>query len=313
MKRPKFSGTGVALITPFKSDKSIDFQSLGKIINHVLEGDAHYVVTLGTTGETPTLSKSEKEEIVRFTVQTVAQRVPIVVGIGGNHTEEVVKAIQNFDLQGIDGILSVAPYYNKPNQEGIYQHYKAIGEASPLPVIAYNVPGRTGVNMTAETTLRIAADCPNIVGIKEASGNLIQIMHILKNRPEGFLVISGDDSLTFPMMALGADGAISVAAQVVPIVFAGMVSGMIDPYPFTKECCQEHYELFDLMEALFADGSPAGVKAALSIRGFCENELRLPLVPVNKKVFETIRKHVKAVVKIETKILSVIGPKEFDE
>jgi 4-hydroxy-tetrahydrodipicolinate synthase len=180
MKKHKFSGTGVALVTPFKSDKSVDFQSLGKIINHVIENGVDYVVTLGTTGETPVLLKSEKAEVARFTVQTVAQRVPIVVGIGGNHTEEVVKAIQNFDLQGIDGILSVAPYYNKPNQEGIYRHYKAVGEASPLPVIAYNVPGRTGVNMTAETTLRIAADCPNIIAMKEASGNLVQIMQIIR-------------------------------------------------------------------------------------------------------------------------------------
>ena len=307
MKKHKFSGVGVALITPFKNDKSIDFQSLEKIINHVIEGGVDYVVTLGTTGETPVLSKSEKEEVARFTVQTVAQRVPVVVGIGGNHTEEVIKTIQELDLQGIDGILSVAPYYNKPNQEGIYQHYKAIGEASPLPVIAYNVPGRTGVNMTAETTLRIANDCPNIVAIKEASGNLIQIMHILKNRPKGFLVISGDDSLTYPMMALGADGVISVAAQVVPNIFSCMVWGVLDEYQFVKASCEKHYVIFNLMEALFADGSPAGVKAALSIKGLCENELRLPLVPVNEKVFETIREQVAVAEILESDIISVLA------
>ena len=287
MKRHQFSGTGVALITPFKSDKTIDYQSLEKIINHVIENNVDYIVTLGTTGETPVLSKSEKSAVARFTVQIVAGRIPIVVGIGNNSTEETVSAIQNFDLRGIDGILSVVPYYNKPNQEGIYRHYKMVGEASPLPVISYNVPGRTGVNMTAETTLRIAAECPNIVAVKEASGNLVQIMQILKNRPKHFLVLSGDDSLTYPMLALGADGVISVAAQAVPKTFSDMVHFALDDE--LDAACDNHYQMLDLMEALFADGSPAGIKAALSLLKLCENELRLPLVPVNKKVFETIK------------------------
>ncbi|MCL2042253.1 MAG: 4-hydroxy-tetrahydrodipicolinate synthase [Bacteroidales bacterium] len=287
MTKHKFSGTGVALITPFKSNKEIDYQSLEKIINHVIDNGIDYIVTLGTTGETPTLSPAEKQEVARFTVQTVAQRTPIVVGIGSNNTAETINAIRNFDLQGIDGILSITPYYNKPNQEGIYQHYKAIGEASPLPVIAYNVPGRTGVNMTAETTLRIAADCPNIVAIKEASGNLTQIMQILQNRPEHFLVLSGDDSLTYPMMALGADGVISVAAQAVPKTFSDMVHFALDGEFAAAR--QNHYQVLDLMEALFADGSPAGVKTALHLSGLCENELRLPLVPVNEKVFKLIQ------------------------
>jgi len=287
MKKHKFSGTGVALITPFKSNKEIDYQSLEKIINHSIENGVDYIVTLGTTGETPTLSSAEKNEIVRFTVQTVAQRIPIVVGIGGNSTSDTVHTIQKFDLQGIDGILSVAPYYNKPNQEGIYQHYKMVGEASPLPIIAYNVPGRTGVNMTAETTLRIAADCPNIVAVKEASGNMAQIMQILKNRPEHFLVLSGDDNLTFPMLALGADGVISVAVQAAPKNFSDMVHlALAGDFVSART---KHYQLLDLMDALFSDGSPAGIKAALSLSGLCENELRLPLVPVNEKVFEVIR------------------------
>jgi 4-hydroxy-tetrahydrodipicolinate synthase len=288
MIKHKFSGTGVALITPFKSDKTVDFQSLEKIINYIIENGVDYIVTLGTTGETPTLSKSEKEEVARFTVQTVARRVPIVVGIGGNNTGETVEAIRKFYLQGIDGILSITPYYNKPNQEGIYQHYKAIGKASPLPVIAYNVPGRTGVNMTAETTLRIATDCPNIMAIKEASGNMVQIMQIVKNRPEHFLVISGDDSLTYPIMAIGGDGVISVAAQAVPKTFSDMVHFALDGDLASAR--RNHYQILDLMESLFFDGSPAGVKAALSLAGLCENELRLPLVPVNEKVFEIIRK-----------------------
>jgi len=288
MKKHKFSGTGVALVTPFKKDKTVDFQALGKIINHVIDNGVDYIVSLGTTGETPVLSKSEKEEVARFTVQAVAQRLPIVVGISSNSTDETVKAIQNFDLQGIDGILSVVPYYNKPNQEGIYQHYKAIGEASPLPVIAYNIPGRAGVNMTTETTLRIASELPNIVGVKEASGNIAQIMQILKNRPEHFLVLSGDDSLTYPMLALGADGVISVAAHAAPKTFSDMVHFALDGDLISA--CDKHYQILDLMEALFLDGSPAGVKAALSLLGLCENELRLPLVPVNEKVFEIIQK-----------------------
>ena len=292
MKKHKFSGTGVALITPFKNNKDVDYQSLEKIINHVVENDVDYIVTLGTTGETPTLLSAEKNEIVRFTVQTVARRIPVVVGIGGNNTSDTVQTIHKFDLQGIDGILSVVPYYNKPNQEGIYQHYKTIGEASPLPVIAYNVPGRTGVNMTAETTLRIAADCPNIVAVKEASGNISQIMQILKNRPEHFLVLSGDDNLTFPMLALGADGVISVAVQAAPKTFSDMVRlTLAGDFASART---KHYQMLDLMDALFADGSPAGIKAALSLSELCKNELRLPLVPVNEKVFEVIQKLVKS-------------------
>jgi len=292
MKKHKFSGTGVALITPFKSNKDVDYQALNKIINHIIENGIDYIVTLGTTGETVTLSSTEKEEVARFTVQTVAQRIPIVVGIGGNNTMETINSIKNFDLQGIDGILSVAPYYNKPNQEGIYRHYKAIGEVSPLPVIAYNVPGRTGVNMTAETTLRIANDCPNIVAMKEASGNLVQIMQILKNRPKHFSVLSGDDSITYPMLALGADGVISVAAQAVPKTFSDMVHLALDGDFISAST--NHYQMLDLMEALFADGSPAGVKAALHLLGLCENELRLPLVPVNEKVFALIQRLISA-------------------
>lgn len=279
-------GTGIALITPFAKNKTIDFKALKDIINRVIENGVNYIVSLGTTGETATLSLNEKLEVVHFTKEVIANRVPMVVGIGGNNTTDVIKNIETFDFNGITAILSVVPYYNKPQQDGIFQHYKTISEASPLPIIAYNVPGRTGVNMTAETTLRIANECSKVIAVKEASGNLTQIMHIINNRPKNFLVISGDDNLTLPMIALGAEGVISVVAQAVPNTFATMVQKALSGHFF--EARQLHFQTFELTEALFADGSPAGVKAALHSVGLCENELRLPLVPVNQNIYQKI-------------------------
>lgn len=287
MKFMQKSGTGVAVVTPFTASKSVDYPSLGNILEHCIDNGVDYIVVLGTTGETPTLSAAEKHDIIRFTVEKVDKRVPIVAGISGNSTGDVVYSIEKTDLRGISAILSVVPYYNKPNQEGIYYHYKTLNDMSPLPVIAYNVPGRTGVNMQAETTLRIANNCKNIVAVKEASGNISQIMTLLKNRPEHFSIISGDDALTFPLLALGADGVISVVAQALPKPFSEMVRLALKGYYDKARVL--HFKMLNLMDDLFADGNPAGVKAALHLLGLCENELRLPLLPVNKNVFERIQ------------------------
>lgn len=283
----KFSGTGVAVITPFDERKEIDFSALKNILNRLIDNGVDYIVTLGTTGETPTLSAAEKAEVVRFTAETVAKRLPIVMGVGGNNTKEVVETIEKTDLNGVDGILTVTPYYNKPRPQGLYLHYKAVSEAAPLPIIAYNVPGRTGVNMDAETTLRIADDCKNVVGVKEASGNMDQIMMLLKNRPKDFLIISGDDSLTFPMLAMGADGVISVAAQAVPKPFSTMVRSAMKGE--LEKARALHFRMLHFMNDIFADGSPGGIKAALHIQEICKNELRLPSVPVNEKVYSLLK------------------------
>jgi 4-hydroxy-tetrahydrodipicolinate synthase len=282
MMKRLFTGTGVALVTPFHKYGTVDFNSLGKIIEHTLSGKVDYLVVLGTTGETATMSKDERNAVCGFVLEVVEDRVPVVIGIGGNNTQEVVETINGFDFNGIEGILSVTPYYNRPQQKGLYYHYKSIANVSPLPLILYNVPGRTGVNMTAETTLRLANEFSNIVAVKEASGNLVQIMKILKGRPDHFSVISGDDALTLPMMAIGADGAISVVANAFPAEFSAMVklalSGKI------VEARKNHYLLLDFIEAIFDDGSPSGIKAALEILGLSPNNLRLPLVKVNKSV-----------------------------
>lgn len=275
----KFRGTGVAIITPFTESEAIDYAAYESMINHVVKGGVDYIVALGTTGESSTLSKLEKEEFVRFSADHVYGRVPLVVGIGGNNTAEVVHAIKSMPLEGVDGILSVSPYYNKPQQEGIYQHFKAIAEASPLPVILYTVPGRTGGNISVETTLRLANDFLNIIGIKEASGNLDQIYQVLKRRQEGFLVISGDDGLTLPMIAAGADGVISVVANAYPAEFSKLVNvGLEGNF---EEARKIHFHLIDLINALFVDGSPGGIKAVLELKGLCRNVVRLPLVKVN--------------------------------
>ncbi len=283
----KFKGTGVAIVTPFHKSGAIDFESFGAILEHIIRGGVEFVVVLGTTGESPTLSRQEKKALVEFAVDKINKRIPIVVGIGGNSTSEVVLAIHSMPMKGVDGILSVCPYYNKPSQEGIYQHFKTIAEASPVPVILYTVPGRTSSNIAADTTLKLAADCPNIAGIKEASGNFDQIFRILKNRPKDFLVLSGDDALTLPLLSAGADGVISVVANAYPAAFSDMVrEGLKGDF---KKARANHFLLLDFMNALFMDGSPGGIKAALEVKKLCLNELRLPLTGVKKDVYQHIR------------------------
>ncbi len=275
-----FKGTGVALVTPFHKQGTIDFGSLEKLIEHTLEGGVDYLVVLGTTGEAATLSKDEKFALVGFVKDVVSQRVPLVLGMGGYNTQEVVSTLSHGDFDGFDAILSVTPYYNKPTQRGLYLHYKHIASASPLPVILYNVPGRTGVNMTAETTLDLAREFENIVAVKEASGNFGQIMDIVNNKPAGFLVISGDDGITLPLIAAGADGVISVVANAYPSTFSAMVKAALDGK--MAEARKLHYLLLPFINALFADGSPGGIKAALDVMKIVPNNLRLPVVKVNK-------------------------------
>lgn len=288
MAKINLEGLGVALVTPFRKDKEIDYDALGHLVDHCIEGGANYLVVLGTTGETPTLMEDEKRVVREFIRTHVDGRVPLVLGHGGNNTRALVKALEEESFEGFDAILSVVPYYNKPSQEGIYQHYRTIAEASPLPVILYNVPGRTGVNMAAETTLRLANDCPNIIGIKEASGNFSQIDSIIKNKPKDFQVISGDDGITYPLMTLGAVGVISVIGNAYPKEFGRMVRLCLKGK--FKEALPIHHRFTELFGLLFVDGNPAGVKCALNARGLCENELRLPLVPTRVSTNEKIHK-----------------------
>ena len=283
----KFKGTGVAIVTPFKKSGAIDFESFENIVNHVIHGGVNFIVVLGTTGESPTISKPEKKALIEFSVRVINKRVPLVVGIGGNSTSDVVLGIHGTPFKGVDAVLSVCPYYSKPQQEGIYQHFKIISEASPVPVILYTVPGRTSSNIAASTTLRLAKDCPNIVGIKEASGNFDQIFQVIKNRPKDFLVLSGDDGLTLPLIAAGADGVISVTANAYPKEFSEMVHHAMDGN--FKSARVLHYKLIDFTNALFADGSPSGIKAALEIKKLCFSYLRLPLVPVNPEAYNLLQ------------------------
>lgn len=287
MERINLKGLGVALITPFNEDETIDFTALGKLIEHLIQNNIDYLVVLGTTAETPTLSTEEKKEVVSFVKQRVNGRVPIVLGVGGNCTNSVVAQLKNDNYEGIDAILSVVPYYNKPSQEGIYQHYRAVAQATDLPIILYNVPGRTGVNMTAETTLRIAREFENVVAIKEASGNIVQMDDIIKNKPADFMVISGDDGITFPLITLGAVGVISVIGNAFPKEFGKMVrlalNGDYD------SALRIHHEFTELFSLLFVDGNPAGVKAMLNAMGYICNKLRLPLVPTRITTYEKMR------------------------
>jgi 4-hydroxy-tetrahydrodipicolinate synthase len=280
--KKNFTGTGVALVTPFHKQGTIDFGSLEKLIEHTIGNGVNYLVVLGTTGEAATLSKDEKTALVQFVKEQVAGRVPIVMGLGGYNTQELVNQLQVIDLEGIDAILSVTPYYNKPTQRGLYLHYKHISSASPLPIILYNVPGRTSVNLSAETTLELARDFDNIIGIKEASGNFSQIMQIIRNKPKGFLVISGDDGITMPMIAAGAEGVISVVANAYPSTFSRMVKAAMDGK--FEEARRLHYLLIPFIDSLFVDGSPGGIKAALDQMKIVQNNLRLPVVKVNKSV-----------------------------
>lgn len=286
MSRINLTGMGVALITPFKSDKSIDFDAFGRLLEYLIGNHADYLVVLGTTAETPALTSEEKRQIRDFVVERVRGRVPLVLGMGGNNTMGLVKEIEATDLRDFSAILSVVPYYNKPSQEGIYQHYAAIANASPIPVILYNVPGRTGVNMTAETTLRLARDFNNIVGIKEASGNIQQMDEIIKKKPDDFMVISGDDGITYPLVTLGAVGVISVIGNAFPKEFSRMVRMALDgDY---NRALMIHHRFTELFKLLFVDGNPAGVKCLLHAMGFIENELRLPLVPTRLSTYEEI-------------------------
>jgi len=284
----KLRGTGVAIVTPFKNDSSIDFAALGRVVNHVISGGVNYIVVLGTTGESVTLSKDEKKAIISYIVEVNASRVPLVAGIGGNCTQEVINSIRHSNLTGVDGILSVAPYYNKPNQRGLFEHFKAIATSSPVPVIMYNVPGRTCSNITAETCLKLAAECENIVGVKEASGDIAQIMRIIKGKPDNFSVISGDDMMTIPIIASGGSGVISVLANAFPAATSELVSNALKSnYKSARELQLRYLEMTEL---LFIEGNPAGVKAMLSILSLCQNYLRLPLVPVSRTIYTRIQK-----------------------
>jgi len=278
----KIKGTGVALVTPFNEDKSVDYKGLENLLNHVIDGGIDYLVLMGTTGESVTLSKGEKVAVVDFCKKINNSRVPVVLGIGGNNTMQVVEDIKSANLDGIDAILSVSPAYNKPSQEGIYQHYKMISENCPLPIIVYNVPGRTASNISAETTVRLANDFENIVAVKEASGDMDQIMKIIKNKPSNFVVLSGDDGLTLPMIHMGAEGVISVIGQSHPKEYSDMVSfGLSGNQEIAN---QLHNKLYDFYVPLYAEGNPVGIKACLELLGICKSQVRLPLVEASDAI-----------------------------
>lgn len=281
MKHP-FIGTGVALVTPFRKQETIDFSKLEALINNIIANGVDYIVALGTTSEAATMTDTERHALQDFIIETVGGRCPIMLGLGGNNTLAVTDAIANTNFDGISGILSVAPYYNKPNQRGLAQHFKQIAESSPVPVVIYNVPGRTGVNIAADTTLQLAEECPNIIGIKEASGNIAQVMQIMKGKPERFAVISGDDSLTYPMIALGASGVISVIANALPKEMSSMVKYALKGD--VKKAQPLHYRMLPLMNAIFDEGNPTGIKALLEIQGRINNTLRMPLVKASKQL-----------------------------
>jgi len=288
--KDQLRGTGVALVTPFGEDGSIDFPALQRVIDFVIDNGVEYVVSLGTTGETPVLSKEEKLDIFNFTFDTVKGRVPVVVGIGGNHTAAIIKEMESFPLQKAVAVLSASPYYNRPSQEGIFQHYKALASATDKPIILYNVPGRTGSNITAATTIRLANEVENIQGIKEASGNMIQCMHILRDKPHGFFVTSGDDHLGLPLIALGMDGVISVAANCFPKDFSAMVrAALANDYATANTL---HFKLLQGFDLLFAENNPAGVKAFLSELGLIQNKFRLPVVPLSDPLLQQVKQYV---------------------
>ncbi|MEM7163189.1 MAG: 4-hydroxy-tetrahydrodipicolinate synthase [Bacteroidota bacterium] len=283
----KFRGMGVAMVTPFNEDHQIDWKSLKALTEFLIANKTNYLVVQGTTGETPTLSKSEKRELLSFIQEVNQERIPVVLGMGGYDTRELENELRSWNFEGIDAILSVTPYYNKPNQKGIYHHYKKVAEASPVPIIMYNVPSRTGVNMDWKTTLKLANDFDNIIAVKEASGDMIQIMNIVQNRPENFLVISGDDAITLPILSSGGDGVISVIGNAFPEEFSDMVkhalAGNID------NARMAHYSLLQIIQAIFEEGNPAGIKEILANKNICSPYLRLPLVQVSKKLSEKLR------------------------
>lgn len=283
----KLKGTGVAMVTPFRDDDSIDYNALGELTKHLVNGGVEFLVVMGTTGENPTLTVQEQEAVLNYVSEVSEKKLPIVFGIGGNNTHAVINRIQKTDFTNIDAILSAAPYYNKPTQKGLYTHYKNISDASPVPVILYNVPGRTSVNISAETSLKLAGDFENIVAVKEASGNLNQVMQILKNKPADFTVLSGDDTFTLPYIALGMNGVISVTANAYPKQFSDMVrAALINDIKKSREL---HYKLLDFTNAVFSEGNPGGIKAALEILGICQKYVRLPLASVSKETYSNIK------------------------
>ena len=285
--RSQLGGTGVALITPFTKTGAVDFNALGKVINYVLDGGVNYLVTLGTTGETPTIDKQEKFDIIHYTYEKVNNRVPIVVGIGGNNTKELINDLEHYPLDKAVAVLSASPYYSKPSQEGLFQHYKALADASPKPILLYNVPGRTGRNLAASTTIRLANEVANIAGIKEASDDMNQAMQILRDRPESFLVVSGDDALILPQLVCGMDGVISVAANSFPKDFAAMIQfGLNNNFEAARKL---HYKLLEAYDLLFVENNPAGVKGFLYEMGLIENELRLPVTPLSNATQQKVK------------------------
>ncbi|NHB67429.1 4-hydroxy-tetrahydrodipicolinate synthase [Perlabentimonas gracilis] len=283
----KFKGLGVAMVTPFTSQNEIDFPALERLVEHLINGGVNYIVLLGTTAESVTLTDTEKQELVSFVVKKNNGRVPLVVGMGGNNTSALIKSIHSFDFTGIDGILSVTPYYNKPTQKGLELHYKAIAAETKLPIILYNVPGRTGVNMSADTTLKLAREVKNIVAVKEASGNLNQQSYLLRDRPSDFLVLSGDDGLALPQMAMGFDGVISVVGNAFPKQFSSLIA--LSKAGQLPEARELHYKLTEIIDNLFVEGNPGGVKAALNILGIVDNNLRLPLAPVSEATYNKLK------------------------
>jgi 4-hydroxy-tetrahydrodipicolinate synthase len=291
----KFRGTGVAVITPFKNDMSIDFASMGKIIEHIISGGVNYIVLLGTTGEASTISKDEKSALAAFTLEAIGGRVPMVLGIGGNNTSKIVSYIREADLEGVDAILSVAPYYNKPCQRGLFQHFRQISMASPVPVILYNIPSRTGSNILPETVLDLARECENIIGIKEASGSFENIMKIMRGKSDDFLVISGNDMELMPVAAAGGSGLISVLANAFPAVTSEIVQNALK-YNF-RSARELQIKYLEMTELLFTEGNPAGIKAIMSYTGLCQNNLRLPLMPVSRSLQGRIAKAMEQVMK----------------
>ncbi|MEO5911019.1 MAG: 4-hydroxy-tetrahydrodipicolinate synthase [Pelobium sp.] len=289
----RFFGTGVAMVTPFLEDGSVDYNALEKTIDHLINGKVEYIVVMGTTAESATLTKEEKQKIFEFVAKKTNKRVPLVAGIGGNNTAEVVNEVSIFEIDGYEAVLSVVPYYNKPNQEGVFQHYKAIAEASKLPIILYNVPGRTGITMSAATTIRLAKEVKNILGTKEASGNFDIFNEIAAQKPEGFLLISGDDPVTLPMIALGAVGIISVIGNAVPLQLSTMVRNCLNGD--FKAAQPAHFSLLAFIKLCFIEGNPAGVKAGMKELGICQDHLRLPLVKVSDEIRAKIIKEIKKI------------------
>lgn len=282
----KFLGTGVAMVTPFNVDGTVDYQGLENLINHIIGGGVEYLVSLGTTGESVTLNENERNAIWEFTLEKVNRRVPVVAGVGGNSTQDVIRVLKKIKTQGFDAILSVSPYYNRPTQRGIYEHYKAIAEESSLPIMLYNVPGRTGSNIAAETTVQLAHDFRNIIAIKEASNNFDQFNEIMRNKPKDFLFISGDDPVTLSLIAMGAVGVISVIGNAIPQLFSTMVRFCLNEN--FAEARPLHYKMIQFTKLMFSEGNPSGIKAALKQLGICEDYLRLPLVNISKDLFDKI-------------------------